>query len=101
MAADRRLVVLVQAEGPMGGLEDPSFALMDSPVFAYDPVLGLVRMAVDSPSPQHLIANVVQLREDSGTDDVRVVLTPAADHGVQALNERSLLRVFMTADDLA
>src|SRR2546428_3162684 len=101
MAADRRLVVLVQPEVPVGRLEDPSFALMDSPVFAHDPVPGLVRMLVDGPSPQHLINNVVQLREDSCTDDVRVVLIPATDRGVQALNERGLLRVFMAGGGIA
>jgi hypothetical protein len=101
MAPDRRLVVRVQAEVVVGGLEGPAFSFIDSPILARRPALFLVRMTVDGPRAKHRIEYVVHLRKDTRTADVRVVLRPADNHRVQALNQRALFRVSMAVDNPA
>ena len=83
MAMDRRLGVRVQPEVAVGWLENPASALVDSPVFAHNPVLILVRVAVPRPGPQHAIENAVYLLKAARTHDMGIVLCPPTNHRVQ------------------
>jgi hypothetical protein len=100
MSADRGPIVRVQAERAVGRLEDPTLPFIHSPVLTRRPALFLIRMAVDCPSAEHRIEHVVDLREDARTGDVRVVLRPPDEHGIQALDQRALFRMTMAVDDL-
>src|SRR5438128_637764 len=100
MSMDWRVVMRVQAEAVVGGLEDPPSPFIDPPVFVRRPVLLLVWMTVDCPRTEHRIEDMVHLREDTRTGDVRVVLRPADNHGIQALDQRALVRVSRAADDV-
>ena len=50
LAADGRVGVQREGASFHRGLEAPTFALVDPPVFAHDPVLGLIWMAGHSPT---------------------------------------------------
>ena len=59
MAVNGRVGVQRQRASFLGGLEAPAFALVDTPIFAHDPVLGLIRMAGQRPTAQLRIERVV------------------------------------------
>ena len=78
MAADGR--VGVQREGAScQRLAAPALALVDTPVCAHDPVLGLVRMAGHGPTAQVRLERMVEGTQDLGTDAPARVMAPATN----------------------
>jgi hypothetical protein len=59
MAADGRVGVQREGASFQRWLEAPAFALIYPPVFAHDPVLGLIRMAGHGPTAQLRIERMV------------------------------------------
>ena len=59
MAADGRVRVQRECASFQRWLEAPAFALVYPPVFAHDPVLGLIRMAGHGPTAQLRIERMV------------------------------------------
>src|SRR5262245_9925678 len=87
-----------QAYPVVGVLEGPRLSVVPPPVFAHDPVFGLVRVPVDSPAPEHRIEGVVQLLEHPSALDVRIIATPTTNQWVEGFDQRLLIRVFVAGD---
>ena len=87
-----------QAYPVVGWLEGPALSVVHPPVFAHDPVFGLVRVPVDSPAPEHCIEGVVQLLEHPSALDVRIIATPTTNQWVEGFDQRLLIRVFVAGD---
>jgi hypothetical protein len=90
----------VQAATAVGRLKRPAFPIVDSPVFARRPAFLLVWMTVDGPGAEHRIEHVTKALKDSCADDVRLVLGPADNHGIQLSNHRFLIRVLVAVHRL-
>ena len=101
MSLDGGVRVAGEASPAVGWLEGPPFPVVHSPVFTCDPVFLLVWVAGDCPSSQHRIDCVVQGLEGPCTGDMRVVIAPAHNLGVQRLHQRLLSCVLMAVDRLA
>ena len=101
VSPDWSVIVAVQPAAAVGRLEDPPLPLVDSPVFAREPVFLLVRMTVDGPGAEHRIEHVAKALEDFRADDVRLVIRPTDNHGIQRPNERLLIHMLMAVDRLA
>lgn len=101
MSLDGGVCVAGEAGSTVGWLESPSFPIVHSPVFARDPVFLLVGVAGDCPSLQHRVDGVVKSLKDPGTGNMRVVVAPANNLGIQRLNQRLLSCVLMMVNRLA
>jgi hypothetical protein len=87
--------------GTAGGrLKRPAFPVVDAPVLARRPAFLLVWMTVDGPGAEHRLEPVTKALTDSGADDVRIVLGPADNHGMQLSNQRFLIRVLLAVHRL-
>jgi hypothetical protein len=90
-----------EAGSTVGWLKGPAFPVVYSPVFARDPVFLLVGVAGDCPSLQHRVDGVVKSLQDPCTGNMRVVIAPAHNLGIQRLNQRLLRCVLMMVNRLA
>ena len=89
------MVVASQVYRTVGGLEAPALSIVNSPVFARNPMFRFVGMTGDGPSPQHRVDRVVEPLKNACADHVDIIRTPANDLRIEGFDQHLLLRVFM------
>src|SRR5437870_1833154 len=101
VSLDGGMCVAGEASPTVWWLAGPALPIVHSPVSASDPVLLLVWVTEDCPSPQHRVDRVGKGLQDPGTGNVRVVVAPANTLGVERLHQPLLRCVLMVVNRLA
>jgi len=75
--------------------KSPAFSVVTQKIALRDPASGFVRIAAFAPSIDSPPYITVDFAERLGTDHVPVVVRPAAQHGVEFIDEFLRRRTFM------
>jgi hypothetical protein len=88
-------------ELPIFWTKAPAEALVNAPVFAGNPSLSFVGVAIACPARQSQVEEIIQALEDGFTDDGTIISAPSDNHGIQLLDEDFLAGRLIFPNDRA